>query len=205
MVQEKKQHDEQRQQALAQQVELLNSQLETAKEEVHIDGLTKVHNRRAFDRYIEDEFQRSHITGQAFGLMLFDIDDFKRINDTHGHQIGDRLLSAVSQEAKNCLRTDDFVARYDGDEFAIVLRGNSLSDASNVLERFRKSVSRGFRYKKDEGADQVIETTISGGIAWFRESDTAESLIERADQTLYLAKQRGRNKVCTEEDLESSE
>ncbi|MCZ6679337.1 MAG: GGDEF domain-containing protein [Candidatus Poribacteria bacterium] len=200
---EKKQRDDQRQHTLAQEVQTLSLQLETAKEEGRIDGLTKVYNRLAFDQYIEAECQRSSIVGRGFGVTLFDLDHFKQVNDTHGHPVGDRLLIAVGRQAKDLLRADDFVARYGGEEFVIVLRGDSITDVWKVSERLRRTIAhREFRYQKENGTEQTVHVTISGGIAWFRESDTVESLIERADRALYLAKQRGRNRTCTEDELQ---
>jgi diguanylate cyclase len=206
MVAEKRQQDEQLDQQLTRQVQLLNAQLNIAKEEGRIDGLTGAYNRRAFDRHVEDEFQRCRTVGGSFGVMLFDIDLFKEVNDTHGHQVGDRLLKAIVEHAKHCTRTGDFVARYGGDEFAIVLQGGSAADAYKVLERFRMTVAtRTFRYPKSDGTSETLRVTISGGIAWLRQSDTIESLIHRADQALYLAKQLGKNRICTDDELDRKE
>ena len=171
LMQEKKERDEQQQQVLTEQVQHLNTQLDRAKEETQIDGLTKVYNRRAFDQYIEDQLNHSQIAGSPFGIMLFDLDHFKQANDTHGHQVGDRLLIAVTTHAKDFLRADDFVARYGGDEFAIVLRAPSIGDAKNILDQFRETVSRRkFRYRKPDGTDDFLNVTISGGVAWSSES-----------------------------------
>ena len=97
--------------------------------------------------------------------MLFDVDNFKQVNDLHGHPVGDRLLIAVANSAKSLLRVDDFVGRYGGDEFVVVLRGGSLNNTRNILERLRKNIEAGFRYKKDDDTSAVLRVTISGGVA----------------------------------------
>ena len=204
MVEEKRQQDETQNEALLRQVKTLNAQLDIAKEEGRIDGLTGTYNRRALDNHVLDELNRARTIGGTFGIMLFDIDSFKNVNDEHGHPVGDRLLKAVAQHAKHSMRAGDFVARYGGDEFAIVLQGRSSSGAYQALERFRSTVvSRTFRYPKPDGTTETLRVSISGGIAWFRESDTIESLIYRADQTLYLAKKRGKNRICTDDELDA--
>ena len=185
-------------------IQNLNTELDAAQKEMSIDSLTAVYNRLTFDQRIEALRQQCQNTGDAFALMIFDVDHFKQINDTHGHPVGDRLLTTVAQNAKQSLRPDDFVARYGGDEFVIVLRCESIVDARRVLERFRVTVSQGFLYKADDGKDQQVMATISGGIAFLRESDTVESLIRRADKALYLAKDRGRNEICAETELQGS-
>ena len=202
VIAEKKQSDAQKHKHLVDEVQTLNSQLDRAQQETKIDGLTKVYNRRALDQLLDDEIHHCQVVGTPFGVMLFDVDNFKQVNDLHGHPVGDRLLVAVANSAKSLLRVDDFVGRYGGDEFVVVLRGGSLNNTRNILERLRKNIEAGFRYRKDGDTSAVLRVTISGGVAWFRKTDTVESLIERADKALYLAKQLGRNRICTEEDLD---
>jgi diguanylate cyclase len=202
LMEEKQRQDAQHQQTLTTQIQNLNSQIDIAHKQTRFDALTGVYNRRAFDEHLQHMLRRSQkIAGSAFGLMLFDIDYFKQVNDTHGHQIGDRVLVAVVQKAKQSLRTGDFIARYGGDEFAIILRDDSMTNAHKILERLRAVIAQGFLYKREDGKDQMLQVTISGGIAWSRQSDTDASLIARADKALYLAKARGRNQIYTEKDL----
>jgi diguanylate cyclase len=200
-VQEKIQHDSENHKALSQKVEDLETRLNKAQEEVVTDSLTQVFNRRAFDERIQNEVERSKLLDQGFGLVMFDIDRFKNINDRHGHQVGDRLLAAIAKQAKIVFRVDDFVARYGGEEFAVIIHGPSINSAQNAAERLRDAIARtGFRYEKD-GKVEILQITISGGVAWCRSGDTVESLIRRADQCLYLAKRTGRDRICVESEL----
>jgi diguanylate cyclase len=201
-VQEKQEHDNENQKALSQKIEDLETQLKLAQEEMLIDDLTKLFNRRAFDNRIQEEIERSKLLDQGFGFVLFDIDHFKNFNDTYGHLIGNHVLIAVARQAKGVLRLDDFVARYGGEEFAIISRGPSIDVAWQVAERLRNTIAGTEFGKIAEGS--ILRITISGGIAWYRNGDTSESLIHRADQCLYLAKGNGRNQMCMESDLETT-
>ena len=200
---EKKARNSKRQKVLARKVEELEERLSEAQEEMLIDEMTQVYNRRAFDRRIEESVKRREMFDIDMGLLLFDIDHFKKVNDTHGHQVGDRLLTALAQQAKSVFRADDFVARYGGEEFAVLIYCSSSEIAESAAERLRSSIDRkGFRYVKD-GTPQTLGITVSVGVAWCREDDTPESLIRRADECLYLAKESGRNKVCVESELDN--
>lgn len=158
-----------------------------------VDALTGVHNRKYFDARLETElaFARRHQTDLA--LILFDIDHFKRVNDTYGHAAGDKVLRHVAQSCQGCLRKEDLLARFGGEEFVIVLRGVSLQGAAKLAERLRDSV---FRAPAAIPENQ-ISVTISLGCASLSDSgeDTPLALIEAADRRLYRAKERGRNRV----------
>ena len=206
-LQEKTRLDNERQKELSEKVEHLEEKLNEAEEEMLLDGLTQVFNRRAFDKRIKEEVGRGKVLGASFGLLLIDIDHFKNVNDTHGHPIGDRLLMALARDAKNALRVDDFVARYGGEEFVMILPGPSIDVVFEVADRIRETVAKKeFRYKKtDDGRIETFGVTISGGIAWYRQEDTPESLTTRADQCLYLAKNSGRDQIRIESDLEKAD
>ena len=202
VLQEKQERDGEKQQELSQKVEALESQLSQAEAEIRIDGLTKVFNRRAFDERIQEEVRRSQVLERGFGLVLFDIDHFKHVNDTHGHPIGDRILIALAKHAKVVFRVDDFIARYGGEEFAVILQASSIEIVQHAAERLRESIAqKEFRYQQD-GRTNALKISISGGVAWFRDRDTDMSLIGRADQCLYLAKGTGRNQIRIESDLD---
>ena len=199
----KTQHDSEVQSALSQKVEDLEARLRKAQEENLTDSLTQVFNRRAFDRQMQNEVAHSKLLGRGFGLVLFDIDRFKSVNDTHGHQAGDRLLTAIAQQVKTVFRVDDFVARYGGDEFAAILHCPTIDSVQYAAERLRNVIARtAFHYEKEDGRIETLQITISVGVAWYRDGDTPESLINRADQCLLLAKRRNRNRMFTQLDLE---
>ncbi len=205
VLQEKKQRDNEKQQMLTRKIAVLEVQLNKAQEEILIDDMTQLYNRRGFDRRIKEAVERRKMFEQDFALLMFDVDHFKNVNDAHGHQIGDRLLTALGQQVKLVFRLDDFVARYGGEEFAVIIYCSSIDIAQSAADRLRETIdSYGFRYIKDDKA-QMLSITISAGVAWCGDDDTPESLIRRADECLYLAKRRGRNRVCVESGLESAD
>jgi diguanylate cyclase len=128
---------------------------------------------------------------------MLDLDDFKAINDTHGHLIGDRVLVAFSKKCKDSIRGDDVIARYGGEEFAIILSGANLR---NALARARQicSAVAATRYATCDGncEQDYLSVTVSIGVTNFKKGDTAESLISRADKALYKAKRSGKNRAA---------
>lgn len=157
------------------------------------DGLTQLYNHRFFQERIQEEFKRSDRFGQTLSLLMIDVDDFKRINDTFGHQAGDDVLQRIARVVRDSLREVDVPARYGGDEFAIILPDTELREAIEVGERLRKSVE-----KHPFTADGTpVSLTLSLGTA----ARTAQShvrpeeLVKMADQALFNAKSRGRNAV----------
>ncbi len=157
------------------------------------DGLTKAFNKKYFTDRLESEFTFStrHVTPLA--LVLFDIDHFKKVNDTYGHQAGDHVLSEISTLLTAALRAEDVFARYGGEEFAVICRGSDATQAMVVGERMRKAVEA-FKFLYD-GAN--IPVTISVGVSVLPDPDVkdANELISRADQALYKSKHGGRNRV----------
>jgi two-component system, cell cycle response regulator len=157
------------------------------------DGLTKAFNKKYFTDRLESEFTFAVRHGAPLTLVLFDIDHFKKVNDTHGHQAGDHVLAEVSTLMSGALRAEDVFARYGGEEFAVICRGSDLAQGLIVGERLRKSVE-GHRFMYEETA---IPVTISVGLAGLPEAavkDAAE-LVSVADQALYKSKREGRNRV----------
>ena len=160
--------------------------------EARTDVLTGLANRRAFDDKVAacfDEFQRSR---RPFSLILSDIDHFKKFNDTHGHQTGDKVLRGTARVLRESARESDFVARYGGEELAIILPGTKADEAVRALERTRQAVeSARFRSPTSE-----LKVTMSFGIAELLPGEDVPTLIHRADAALYAAKQAGRNRGC---------
>lgn len=158
-----------------------------------LDPLTTIYNRGFGVKRLHEEYTRSVRSNSPLGLILFDIDDFKNINDTFGHLAGDKVLINVVNSAKKMLREGDILIRYGGEEFIAVLPGTSLADVGVVGERIRRAVSN---LSIMEG-DQIIKITISlGGISHPELSvNHEEGLIRHADMLLYRAKNSGKNKL----------
>jgi diguanylate cyclase (GGDEF)-like protein len=163
------------------------------------DALTGLHNRRALDGRLSDEVQRTRRFGQFFSLLLIDIDKFKNINDSHGHLFGDQVLQGLAGMLHQHLRDVDFVARFGGEEFVMILPGTDGPGARHVGERVRVAVAAAVFHLPD---GKQVPVTVSVGVACFPENaETSEQLLERADRALYHAKQTGRNRVCLYRDV----
>jgi diguanylate cyclase (GGDEF)-like protein len=163
----------------------------------NVDGLTGLYSRRYFDLRIAEEIERARRFATSFALVMLDLDDFKRLNDTRGHLVGDRALREVASVAQSQLRGVDLAARYGGEELAFLLPRTSLADAHAVAERIRAAIA---------GHDfDGIHITASLGVAGWTESgvEDPDRLVERADAALYRAKAAGKNRV--EIDLASFE
>ena len=157
------------------------------------DSLTGVHNRRYLDKRLAEELVRFKRHGTLFSLILFDIDDFKMINDTYGHQFGDRILINMAGLCSTVIRGSDILARFGGEEFCIILADSAGSGAISFAERLRALVENQvtrFNNKTD------VNVTISMGIAEVcPEIETMEQMLDRADIGMYRAKERGKNRV----------
>lgn len=164
-------------------------QIETQLAEARIDSLTGVANRRAFDEEVGRrlaEWRRRHV---PMSLLLVDVDHFKKINDRYGHPTGDAVLRQLARVLEHTMREMDFVARFGGEEFAIVFPGTTLRDARRAAQRALQAVAaHAFQH-----AGHELQVTISVGLAEVQPADDAETLIRRADEALYLSKAAGRN------------
>ncbi|MEW6429422.1 MAG: GGDEF domain-containing protein [Thermodesulfobacteriota bacterium] len=183
-----------------QQAERLRTQLKQTKEEAMRDALTGLHNRKSFDVRINDllqEFKRDRI---YFSAIFVDIDFFKRFNDTYGHKVGDLVLQTVAGILHRGVKGSDFPARYGGEEFVILLPATTIENAVIVAEHLRVQISVK-KPRNPETEETYDKITASFGVSQVREGDTVASMLERADKSLYLAKDSGRNNVKTERDL----
>jgi diguanylate cyclase (GGDEF)-like protein len=161
-----------------------------------VDGLTGLFVRRYFDARIDEEIERSRRYGTAFSVVMMDVDDFKKLNDTYGHLVGDRVLRAIANVVKEQMRGVDTAARYGGEEIAMILPRTEMVGAYNLAERIREAIAE-LRITTDEDPPRALAVTASLGIAAFPESKaaTGEDLVRRADKALYRAKKTGKNRV----------
>ncbi|MFN0251151.1 MAG: diguanylate cyclase [Kofleriaceae bacterium] len=183
-------------------LESLGLQIAAALQNAHlyelamVDGLTGLFMRRYFDARIEEEIERSKRYNTPFSVLMMDVDDFKKLNDEHGHLIGDRVLRAIANCVKSQLRGVDTAARYGGEEIAVILPRSDMVAAYNVGERIRAAITE-LRITTDSEPPKALSVTASFGVASYPESkaQSAEDLIRRADRALYRAKKTGKNRV----------
>jgi diguanylate cyclase (GGDEF)-like protein len=159
------------------------------KELLKVDELTGLSNRRDFMDYLNEMVSLSKRRSQSLSLLMADIDNFKNINDTYGHHMGDEFLKAVGDVLKDNTREEDLAARMGGDEFVILLPQTSLKEALNIAERIKESV-KGISILSENNIN-----TLSIGAAVLNNDDNSESLLKKADDALYKAKEKGRNRV----------
>ncbi len=162
--------------------------IQTNKEAMH-DALTEIPNRLSFDKKIIEEINRWKRFSNPLSLAIWDIDLFKKVNDTYGHKAGDKVLKTVAQLLVSNIRSTDFLARYGGEEFVMLLPGTEQDEAMQLLNKLREKVAGcSFRYHGN-----AVKISISCGLSSFNNDDTLEQVFERADKALYQAKENGRN------------
>ena len=160
------------------------------------DALTGALNRRAFTKKVEIEIHRATRENATFSFLLADIDYFKKVNDTFGHQAGDFVLQKFTERLSGCSRPYDFIGRYGGEEFVMCLPRTDVLQARSIAERLRREVEDMSIQPAD--VSQSIQITASIGVASFRlaSKETVDSITMRADEAMYKAKREGRNRVC---------
>jgi polar amino acid transport system substrate-binding protein len=179
-----------------------NKLLKEAKEDIEIknkelnklaitDKLTNIYNRRKIEELIQNELDRNERFKHTFGLAILDIDHFKDVNDTYGHQVGDQVLIEIAQILRNNLRKADFVGRYGGEEFIIICPECNIEGVSALMEIFRLKIA-------NHDFKSIRNKTASFGLTLSKEGDTLDSIVKRGDKALYEAKDSGRNKVGVE-------
>jgi diguanylate cyclase len=172
----------------------IREQLEQEKIRAVTDTLTGLPNREAYGERVHNEMLRWQRYQHPLSLAVLDIDFFKKVNDQHGHQMGDKVLKAISTSVANRLREVDFIARFGGEEFVLLLPETSAEDALSMLNRTRERLAKThMRSKKENDEETKFTVTVSIGISEFREGDTADDVFERADKALYEAKENGRD------------
>ena len=158
------------------------------------DPLTGLPNRMAFDERITLEINRCKRNHENICIAMWDIDHFKKVNDTYGHDAGDRVLKLLAQIINTRVRKVDMFSRIGGEEFVILLPQTSYSDAFNVANNLRKKVEQNRLKVKTQ--DKPLSLTISAGVSIYQLGEDLEYVMDRADKALYQAKNSGRNKVC---------
>jgi len=175
-------------------IERLLGRVDMYKDLSRFDSLTGALTRRTFEETLEKEIQKSRLSGRPFSLAMADLDNFKQVNDTFGHPVGDFVLSSFVDFLTKNLREDDALARYGGEEFFIIMPEVTKQKAIEILERIRRTLDEiTFYYEKE---DRHVHITSSFGLSGFPEDGAnAEVLVKKADEALYLAKSMGRNTV----------
>ena len=175
-------------------MELLRKELAQIREESYTDSLTGISNRKAFDAALEEAVQKARLGKSTFTVLIADVDHFKLVNDNYGHLIGDKVLRFVASTLKWCVKGKDFVSRFGGEEFAVILLNTDITGAYSVAEQIRRAIHAG-KIKDLNSQKMLDQVTISIGVAQFDSSDLPNDLLQRADQALYQAKAKGRNRV----------
>lgn len=177
------------------EIERLRAALSRARYEVLLDPLTGVLNRKGFDLSLASLMQQPQESGHSHSLIMIDIDHFKRVNDKHGHVIGDQLIRGLAELLRrNVSDCEQRVSRYGGEEFAVLLPGTSVAEGARLAERVRQQVSA-MRIRDRRTQQVLLQVTISAGVAAMLTDDEPTSWIARADAALYRSKQAGRDRV----------
>jgi diguanylate cyclase len=176
------------------EVNKLKRELEQTKREAKTDTLTGLANRKAFDDLVNKVTQDADSSGLDVCLLFCDLDNFKDINDHHGHLVGDQVLKVIANALRDSVKGRDLVARYGGEEFSIILLNTSLQNAKTVADNIRQEVASK-RIQRKDTQQSLGQITISFGVARYVPSEGVESFMQRADRALYMSKRKGRNCV----------
>jgi diguanylate cyclase len=180
----------------------LQKELESARREALIDPLTGIYNRRGFEIQANKMIADGEIADKGLCLLMVDIDHFKKINDTYGHVLGDRVIRTMANTLKSKVKGQDSVARLGGEEFVVLLPETSPQGALTVAEHIRASIEHG-KIRRPNSQDTIASITVSVGIAVYQAGETLEDWLDHADKALYASKQGGRNKVTAYEPQEA--
>jgi diguanylate cyclase len=177
---------------LSDRVRTLEDEIRKLSDEVSTDPLTQIANRRGLARAFDAERSRVERQGGLLAIGLLDVDNFKKLNDTLGHQTGDEALKFLSRRVSECLRPSDVIARYGGEEFVVLLPETEVDEAQQVLTRLQRQLSAEF-FTADE---RKVFITFSAGVTQYRMDEPIEAGLDRADLALYEAKRTGKNRTC---------
>jgi diguanylate cyclase len=174
-------------------IQRVRSELNEYKRMAHTDVLTQLSNRRAFDNMLSSIYDDAK-SALYFSLVIADVDHFKRINDTYGHPVGDKVIKLIGSLFRAALRKDVFIARTGGEEFAFIIAGTTAEETVSIANRIRQSVEQTPFVNQRTGTDYG-PITLSMGVCMAADADGADDLYRKADQALYGSKNCGRNRV----------
>lgn len=173
----------------------LHQRLEELQEMAMYDALTGIANRRYIEMNLETRLEELKRYNWPFAVMFMDVDNFKNLNDTHGHSIGDRALKMIGSTMVNSLRSFDIIGRWGGEEFVVILVNVADGELFKVADRFRCLVENS---RLPLESNDTLSVTVSAGVTNARPDDSVESLIERADKLMYQSKLHGKNLISTD-------
>ncbi|WP_340123034.1 diguanylate cyclase [Methylobacter svalbardensis] len=179
------------------EMQLLRQELVQARETAKTDALTGLFNRRAFDQKLDEYIETHKQNNFELCLLILDLDHFKQVNDTFGHQAGDSVLRYTANLIKQHIAEHHCAARYGGEEMAIIMPNTPFNKAMEIAEKIRSSLAQN-PLKRKNSKESIGKVTLSIGVSGFKINDSIESLIERADKAMYRAKNNGRNQVMAE-------
>ena len=179
------------------EMQSLRQELAIAHETAKTDALTGLLNRRAFDQHLNQHIDAHKQNDVELCLLMLDLDHFKKVNDTFGHQVGDNVLRYTANLMKQHISEHHHAARYGGEEMAIIMPNTPFNKAMEIAEKIRSSLAL-HPLKRKGSKESIGKVTVSIGVSGFKRNDSIETLIERADQAMYQAKSNGRNQVMAE-------
>lgn len=190
-------HQKEEAESSQEKIKKLQDELSQLSETVRLDQLTGVLNRRGLDEAFTAEVSRFNRGGGSLSVALLDIDNFKNLNDTYGHQVGDTALKHLADVVKKTIRPTDIVTRLGGEEFVILLPDTNIEEAVITMTRLQRTLTKEYFL----GNNERLLITFSAGIALYKKDEEQPDVLSRADQAMYLAKKLGKNRVMTEKDL----
>jgi diguanylate cyclase len=176
------------------EIENLRDQLEKSRQEATTDALTGLLNRRAFDSEMLRATEDANLAHEYLSLLIIDIDHFKRVNDSHGHLVGDKVIRFIATQLSNNVKGRDIVARIGGEEFAVLLPSTQLENARLLAESIRARIEKS-QLKRLDTSQSIGTITISIGVTSYKQGEPITDFFHRADKALYRSKNDGRNKV----------
>ena len=181
-------------QQAAHEIDQLKSKMAHYRNEAFKDPLTRINNRRGFGKNLKDTISKTRTDGSSLCLIIADIDHFKKVNDTHGHLVGDNVLRMVAATIKDSIKGKDLASRVGGEEFAILLPDTPFDGAMKLADDMRITFER-LDLKKKSTGESLGKITLSFGVTTYKKGEVVEDFVHRADEALYQSKNTGRNKV----------